>query len=880
MNQNNQIPNPPKWIDRWLEKVIDPYLLEGIIGDMYEKYYLAVEKKGARRAKLNYLINAIGYIRHYSLKNQNSKSNFEAMFKNYLTITLRTFKKHKVYSFINLFGLAVGITAGFIILQYVHYEFNYDTHLQNRDNIYRVQQDRYNKGELTTQWASGCAGIGPDLKEMFPEVEAYVKLYKSNTLLKYNNKYIKVKDPYYVTENFFEVFSIPLIRGIDSLVLKGLYTVVLSESMAKNIFGNEDPIGKEVRLNDNWNFEVVGIFEDIPENSHMKIDLVYSFETYVNLTSNDANTQWNWDGFMTYVQLKNGTDPLVFEAKIPTLVKSKVGEENEANNSGIAFHLQPIDKIHLTSNYMMEFKPNGNEQTTYFLLIVGIFILIIAWINYINLTTARAMQRAKEVGIRKVLGSYRRQLINQFMFESVFMNLLSLLIASLTIFLIFPYFNQFVGISEPYTFPRDSTFWLIFVGIMLVGILLSGLYPSMVLSGFKPISVLKGKLENSKSGIVLRKSLVVFQFMTSIILITGTYVVYQQMMYLQNQDLGVNINKTIVLKTPNVGSDSLFNIQNDYFVNQLLMESDINLISKSSSVPGRKPNWNAGGIRLLEQREDEINQYRIISMDDQYMELYEMEVIEGRKFNKTYGHETSNALVNEAAVKLMGINEMSEIISRKILFWGDTFKIVGVLKNFRQESPKSNFDPLIFRYNSRSGGFYSLKVSSNNMQKLIRKIEGHWQSAFQSRPLEYFFLDDYYNEQYKSENRFGSIFGFFAGLAILIACLGLFGLASYATALRMKEIGVRKVLGARIGQLLLLLTKDFMKLVAVSILIGLPLSFWMIDRWLEDFANRISLSAGLFIIPSLLLCLIALITIAYHTFKTATLNPASTLKDE
>ena len=880
MKQQKNISDPPEWIDKWLEKLIDPFLLEGIQGDLYEKYYQATIKKSSLRAKISYIWNAIGYIRYFSLKNKNSRSNFEAMFKNYLTITLRSFKRHRAYSFINLFGLVVGITAGFIILQYVYYQFNYDTHLENSENIYRVQQDRYNKGELTTQWASGCAGIGPDLKETFPEVDKYVKLISSGASLKYNNRYLDIKNPYYASEDFFEVFSIPLLSGIDSLVLKDLYKVVLSESMAKNIFGKDDPLGKIIIQNDSRDFEVVGVFQDLPEQSHMKIDLLYSFKTYVALTDEGANTQWNWDGFMTYVQLKDGTNPEKLEAKIPELVKTKKGEDYERTGEGIKFNLQPIKKIHLTSDYIMEFKANGNEQTTYFLLIVGIFIILIAWINYINLTTARSMQRAKEVGIRKVLGSYRSQLIKQFMFESGFINLLGILISVLLILAIYPYFNQFVGISNPFTFPTDGIFWFGIIGMLILGTVLSGFYPALILSGFKPISVLKGKFESTSSGNLLRKGLVIIQFFTSVILITGTFVVYKQMDFLKKQNLGVAIDQTMIVNTPNVSSDSLFAIQHDFFKNKLLSESDIKMVASSSSVPGRQPGWNAGGIHLLDQGVDEANQYRVIAMDDEYMKLYELELTAGRLFDKSYGNETQNVLINEASIKLLGKPDAESILNKKMHFWGDTFNIVGVLKNFRQESPKSAFDPLVFRYRPRSGGFYSLKISSNNIKHVVDKVERHWQTAFVSKPFTFFFLDDYYNEQYKSEIRFGTIFGIFSSLAIIVACLGLFGLASYSTALRTKEIGVRKVLGARISQLFVLLTKDFLKLVGISIIISLPISIWIISLWLENFANRISLSGVLFIIPAMILVLIAVLTIAYHTFKTATLNPATTLKDE
>ncbi|MEQ9466947.1 MAG: FtsX-like permease family protein [Ekhidna sp.] len=860
-----------------LERFCKPSILEGILGDLEESYLENKEIKGAFRTNIIHLFQVLGFLRP-RFRKRSKHSNIEAMFKNYLIATVRNLKRHKFYASINIFGLAVGMAAGFMILQYVYQELTYDTFIPDKENIYRVQTNRYNQGELSTQWAAGAAGAGHFLNRDFPEVKEFVNLTQSRAQISYDKKYFELSNPYYAGKNFFKFFSIPLLRGVDSIALKEPMTVALSESLAKKIFGDEDPMGKMIKQNDAYDFKVTAVFPDLPERSHMKFDLLYSFDSFVFFTSEDSRTEWNWDGFLNYVKLHSGVNPHLLAEKFDPWLTELIGEEDQTNFR-IELILQPLTKIHLTSNYRAEIKPTGDEKTTYFLLIIGLFVLFIAWINYVNLTTARALSRAKEVGIRKVLGSHRAQLIGQFLFESFFLNVISFTIAALFVVLIFPTFNGFVGKSIPYTWPDAPFFWVGLGLVFLLGLIISGFYPAFVLSNFKPISVLKGKFTSSTSGNNLRRALVTFQFLASVVLITGTFVVYKQMYFLQSQDLGVKIDQTMVIKTPVYQSDSVMSIKDAVFRNFMDSNPTIKDYTTSSAVPGRTPNWNAGGIRLLSQDDSESNQYRILGANANFTEFYGLELVSGRAFDKTFGSEESNVLLNEAAVAQMGFKEAEEAINQKILFWGDTFNIVGVVKNYRQESPKQAYDPLIFRYFPSTSGFYSVKVSSH-IADAVDYIQANWEAAFGNKIFDFFFLDDYYNEQYKAEVKFGSIFGLFAALAILVACLGLFGLASYNTSLRSKEVGVRKVLGASIQQLLTLLTWDFVKLVVVSIVIAAPLSWWLMTNWLNNFENRIQLGLAIFLTPAILIVLIAISTVAFHTFKTARLNPADTLHDE
>ncbi|MEM6814983.1 MAG: ABC transporter permease [Bacteroidota bacterium] len=862
-----------------LARFCNPSMVEGILGDLEESYFENKVQKGVFQTNMIHLFQVIGFLRP-RFKKRSKHLNIEAMLKNYITSTIRNLRKHTFYTFINIFGLVVGMTAGFIILQYVYFELTYDDFFENKENIYRVQTNRYNNGELSTQWAAGCAGVGLHMNEDFPEVKDFVIMHSSEAEISYDKKYFQLTHPYYASANFFEFFSLPLIRGIDSLVLKDPWTVVLSETLARKMFGDEDPVGKRIKQNDHTDFTITGVFEDLPERSHMKFDLLYSFESYVLFTSSRSRTAWQWDGFLNYISLYPGTNPEKLSEKFPDWIQTRKGEELEQYNAGMKFILQPLTKIHLISNYILEIKPTGNEKTIYFLFIIGMFVLFIAWINYINLTTARALNRAKEVGIRKVLGSYRVQLIFQFMFESLALNLVAFLIASLLVLLLFPSFNEFVGRNELYTWPDAPVFWLGLLGLFVSGFILSGFYPAFVLSKFKPITTLKGKFSGSTGGNTLRRGLVTFQFLASVILIIGTYVVYKQMNYMQSQNLGVDINQKMIIHTPNFGSDSISNIKDAYFKNLLTSNSSVLNHTISTVVPGRKSGWNAGGIRLINQTETESNQYRVIGCDDRFIDFYGIEILTGRNFDRTFGIEEENVLFNEAAIKVIGLNDASEAINQKIYFWGDTFNIVGVVKNYRQESPKKAYDPLIFRYFESPGGYYSIDINTTNMRNSVEQIQASWEDAFGNKIFNFFFLEDYYDEQYKAEVQFGSIFGIFAILSILVACLGLFGLASYITSLRSKEVGVRKVLGASMNQLLRLLTWDFVKLVIISVMIAVPLSWWLMNRWLQDFDNRINLSPDAFLIPALLIVLIAVATVSWHTLKTASLNPAETLHNE
>ncbi|NOT76196.1 MAG: FtsX-like permease family protein [Cyclobacteriaceae bacterium] len=803
------------------------------------------------------------------------------MIRNYFKTALRNILKNKIFSLINVLGLAVGLAGSMLIARYVMHELSYDQDQVRKERIFRVHLDRYNKGQLETQWAAGAAAIGPDLKANFQEVQYYVRMHEDKETFSHNDVTFKEENVYFASEDFFRVFSYPLIQGIDSVVLRAPHSIVISKTFAKKYFGDQDPIGKNLKKNGREDWTVTGVFEDLPVNTHMKVDALLSFSTFIGYmrSPDDLNT-YQWDGFMTYVQLRPNANVSTLQSKLPAFVESKVGEDLKKYNAGMVFKLEPITRIHLyASNLMMDFGPNGNGKSVYFLGIIAVFILVIAWINYINLSTARSMERAREVGVRKVMGSFKSQLIWQFMLESFIINLTAFLVAVLGVLILLPSFSNLSGTNINASFFTDSVFIGGTIAVFILGVIFSGIYPAFVLSGFKPVTVLKGKMQTSAQGSYLRKGLVIFQFAASITLIVGTFTVYRQLDFMRTADQGVNIDQTIVVRGPGI-HDSTYVNRFKAFQSDMISYPEVVGVTASTSIPGRQPDWNAGGIRKVGEPDDMGNQYRVLGVDESFVPTFELKIVAGRNFSQEMKTDRSAVLFNESAIRQIGYKTPEEAIDQEIYFWGDTFRIVGVLKDYRQESMKRNFEPLIFRNIDDARSFYSIRVKSNEMKSFVTLAEEKFKASFPGNPFLFFFMDDYYNQQYQSDIQFGKVFGIFATLAIFIACMGLFGLSSYTVVQRTKEIGVRKVLGATVPQIIQLLFKDFAVLVAVAILISVPIAWIVMSNWLNEFATRITLSWWLFVIPGLIVMGIAWLTISLHTFKAASANPVESLRYE
>jgi len=803
------------------------------------------------------------------------------MLKNFFKTAVRNIFKHKVFSFINIFGLAIGIAACLLILQYVNFELSYDKFEKNSSRIFRLQLDRYNEGKVTTQWAAGATGIGVAVKEALPEVETYAKLTKGYGIISYKDQQFREEKMYFASKDFLPMFSYRALKGNVNDALKDVNTAVITSTTAKKYFGTEDALGKVISLNKKDDFKIAAIVADPPANTHLKFDVLLSFATFIKMTRPEVDTRWDWDGFFNYILLKPGVDPKMVEKKIADLVQKKWGDEMKVHNEGMVFKLQPLPDIHLYSNFMVEAEANGDGKAVYFLLVIAIFIIVIAWINYINLSTARSIDRAKEVGVRKVMGSYRIQLIGQFMFESILINLLSVFLAFVLIILFLPLFNSLTGKDVSLSLIKETSFWLALSALFITGAFLAGLYPAFVLSSFKPISVLKGKLARTGKGALLRQSLVIIQFASSVALMIGTFAVYRQLTYMQKQDLGVRIDQTIVLRGPNV-TDSTYNDKLNSFKIAMLNTPGITAISASTEVPGGKVGWNAGGIRLVGSDPRKANQYRIIGIDYDFINTFGLKILKGRNFSKQFATDPDAVLFNEAALKLIGFDKPEDALNKQIEFWGHQYTIIGVVSNHHQESLRQNYDAFIFRLIPNNNNFYSLKLQAGNKNwdQVISTAETQWKKFFPGNPFEYFFLDQHFGEQYNSDKQFGKTFALFAVLAIIVASLGLLGLASFATTQRTKEIGIRKISGAGIFSILLLLTKDFIRPVIISFLIATPVIYYLLEKWLDNYAFKISINPWMFILPAILILLIALVTISTQTIKAASENPVKSLRTE
>lgn len=807
------------------------------------------------------------------------------IFQNYLIIAYRNLRKRLGYSVINIFGLAVGMAVCLLILQYVSFELSYDNFFPNKENVFRIRQDRYDKGELSTQWVSGCAAVGQFAKSNFPEVEEFVRLRGASGIIGYvgeNNQEKRLKEErvYAATPSVFDVFSIQLKHGDINTALNDPYFMVISENIAKKYFGEEDPMGKTMTLNRNSKFTVAGIYPNFPDNSHFRPDILMSYATIVDWQGEGAENAWDWDGFYNYVKLNPNVDAKELEKKI-TEAANKHNEESWGSyDHSVIFYLQPLKDIYLYSDFIGEFEAGGNGNTVYFLIIISFFVIIIAWINYINLSTARSIDRAREVGVRKVMGSAKRHLIYQFMMETALTNAIAIVIAGMLVILALPYFSDLIGREITLSLLFEARFWIVLTSMFVVGTVLAGLYPAFVLSSYKPVVVLKGKMRNSRHGILLRKGLVIFQFVASVVLMIGTVVVYQQVQYMQTQDLGVDIEQTLVLDVPMIWGDSTYPSRAEAYKNELKTNPKISGITFSSEVPGQSPDWNAGGIRLVSEDDTDSKQYRVLAVDYDFVDVFGLEIKAGRSFSESYPNDNDAVLFNEAGAKYLGFENYDEMLGQDLFFWGDTFQIVGVLKDYHQSSLQHDFEPLIFRMTGDYHNYYSMKVNTVDLSETIGNVEKLWKSYFPEKPFEYFFLDDHFNKNYAKDVLFGKVFMVFSSLALLIACMGLFGLASFTTSQRTKEIGIRKILGATIPGILFMISRDFTQLVLIAFVIGAPISYFLMDIWLQDFAYRTPLSWWLFLVPGILILSIALLSVIYQALKVAFTDLSKSLRYE
>ncbi|GGB17062.1 ABC transporter permease [Puia dinghuensis] len=810
------------------------------------------------------------------------------MIRNYFKTALRNLWKNKGFSAINIVGLAIGLATCLLILIFVMDEQSYDRYNKNADRIYRLDGEIKFGGNHFIL-AVAPAPAGPTLLRDYPEVLKEVRFrMNGGRLVKKGNQNIKEESVVMADSTLFEVFTLPMIEGDPHTALKDARTVVITEKIAKKYFDATNVVGRTLMINDSIPYKVTGVIKDIPAQSHFHFDFFLSLtESEEAKRSEDA---WLSNNFNTYLLLQEGTDPKRFAAKLnkgiittyiaPLLrsaVNISVDDFFKAGNT-VGFSLTPLTDIHLHSNKTAELDANGNIQYVYIFSAIAAFILLIACVNFMNLSTARSASRAKEVGIRKVLGSLRGNLISQFMMESVVVSFIAMSLALGLAYLLLPVFNQLsakqmeIGLfSRPWLLPA-------MVGLVLIVGVLAGSYPALFLSAFRPILVLKGHVAAGFKTSWLRNSLVVFQFCISIFLLVGTAVIYRQLQYIHNRELGFNRDQVLVINNPYVMGDEA-----RVFKEKLLHLPGVEGATMTGYLPTSD---NRNDDAIFESPDLDIK--KSISMqtwpvDDQYIPVLGMKLSAGRNFSRDMKTDSNAVIVNEAAVRLMQgqkpleskLYEIDDLKTKKLR----EYHIIGVVKDFNFNSLREVVTPVML-FLRPDDGRMALRVHSGNIHRLVGQMEDEWRKMAPSQPFTYIFMDEEFNNIYRSEQRMGGISLSFSLLAIFIACLGLFGLTAYAAEQRTREIGIRKVLGASVGGIISLLSKDFLRLVLVAMAIAFPLAWWAMHRWLQDFAYRITIGWEIFGVAALLAMGIALMTVSFQAVKAALANPVRSLRSE
>jgi len=793
------------------------------------------------------------------------------MIKNYFKIAFRNLWRHKTFSFINIMGLTVGLTAFFLIFIYVKFELSYDAFNSKADRIYRVVADLKTPSETLHTNGPGWA-VGPNIKEEFAEIEAVARITGDNILVRKGDIKFQEENALWADSALFQIFDFKILKGNPRTALSDPFSIVFTETAAKKYFGKTDPMGQTLLLTgDAFPSKVTGIIKDMPENSQVKADMLVSMSTITSKFDKRLDSQWANYGNRTFVLLKPQTNPLALQAKLPAFLEKRNGTEMKRLQMFPTLLLERLRDVYLHST--RDGSKTGNSNNVYIFSIIAVFILVIACINFVNLTTARSAERAKEVGIRKVVGAARTQLARQFIGESILICIIAFILSVAAAALMLSLFNQLAGKTvSAGIFSSPSYIVILFLIALSIGIL-AGIYPALVLSSFQPVQVLKGRFATGTKGSLLRKGLVVAQFTISIALIIGTIVVYSQMKYMRSQDLGFNKDQQLIIDT-----------QGDPAKNTLKQAiasiPGVSAISLAGSVPG---GGNPGAYSQVENKKGDmqIANLDLYFTDFDYIPQYKIKIVAGRAFSKEFGTDTTQAmLLNETAVKLFGYSSPKDIIGKKFDQWGRKGTVIGVMEDFHFRSLQEVIKPLSMRIEPNGCNLISATVSSTNVKATIAAVENKWKSLIPNRPFSYFFLDDFFDKQYRGEIRFGKLFLNFSLLAIFISCLGLLGLASYSTMQRTKEIGIRKVMGASVAGIVNLLSKDFLILILISFLLAAPVAGFGMHSWLKDFAYRINISWWIFALAGLLAVVIALATISFQAIKAAYANPVNSLRTE
>lgn len=828
------------------------------------------------------------------------------MFNNYLKMFLRSLRKHKLFSLVNVAGLAIGMASSILILQYVINEYSYDSFWSNADNIYRVTHQQYQNGVEQFHSAKTFEGVGEAMFNEFPEVKSYTKFMQDEVMCYTGENETRLNNQnfFWVDTTFLDVFKLDFVYGSGKGAFNDNYSSLISESASKKLFGNIDPVGKWYKVNEGWAFCVTGVFRDIPENSHLNMHFMASDASLWFYIMNWDNTQgklvseenrnavlpthysdsrqWRWAGSYTYVYVDGNADPKQTENKLVSLVDSYT-EQIKQDGGDVHLSLQKIKDIHLSSNLQQELSVNGDKDLVLALLFTAFIILVIAFVNYINLSLVKSMKRAKETALRKTIGAEKKQIIIQHLLESFFINLIAIVVALILIELINILFVRLAGkpiIPGNYT---DNYFMLIVFSFLFWGTLLSGGYPAFVLSSFRPVDLFKKGLSFKIGSVSLRKILIAFQFTVAVVLLTVTFVVYKQITFMQNQDLGVNIDQVLYMRSPYTMIKKPQRLERlNAFKSELKKIIGVKNFTTSSSIPGCENLWQRDDVRKAGTAPDQKNNFSIIVMDNEFIPTLGLKLISGRNFLLNEMNQSS-IIINEEAAKLLGYNKNGSAVNESIQVGDELYSVIGVIEDYHHEYLKKAIQPTIYfnGYDWRLDvGYYSAKINSDKITSTIDDIKGTWEALYPEEPFDYYFMDQTYKKQYEADQQFGIIFSSFSLISLFLTAFGLFGLTSYNAIMRTKEIGIRKTLGAKVSNVFYLLNKEFVILLAISYGVSVPIAFFIAKAWLVNYSYKIMLDTELFVLPFLIILLIIFAAISIQALKAARANPVNSLKYE
>jgi len=873
MDNSDHQTEPPKWADRFLKWYCSESRLEEIQGDLHELFEYRISQSSVSQAKKHYVWDVVRCCKSYAFRKKSnySRTNNIDMFKNYFTICLRTLMRHKSYSAINIFGLTLGIVCFTFIFMYVNDELSYDQFHEKKSSIYTVPLT-WHFGETVLPTAKATSNVGPMLKERFPEVINSLRLTnRGKTTIKNDNFIGEEIGVLSADSTFFDFFSLRLMEGDKKTALVEPKSIILTEKLAEKYYGehwrNNSLLGKILLINGSSEYKITGVIEPLPDNSHLQFNALTSFSS---LSESNGNGSYDNSAYMTYILLEDHTSGAELQVKMSEMIQE---EFKNRDPIPIEIGLTPMTDIYLHTQMSTSVGSISDVKYVYIFGLIGLVIIIIACINYMNLATARSVERAKEVGVRKVMGALRKQLTFQFLIESLVITFISIAISLVVIYTSLPFFNALTGKMLSVNL-LENTDLLGALCIIWVSVsLLAGVYPALSISGFRVINVLKGSFKHSVTGILLRKVLVTFQFAISATLIIGTIVVYQQLQYLQNKNLGYN--KEHVLSIP---INAPVRAKLDLLKQELNQYDQITNVSAMYQTPG-----NIGFETTFAEREGEENRQlmRAAIVDKDFLDVTSLKLLAGDTF---LGTDTSEYeyIVNQQTADFFGWEE-DEIVGKRLMIWGEWGTVKGMVKDFHYASLHEEIKPLVIVGMAETSSMYRnllVKIKGDHINETIQTIEGKWKELIIEKPFSYSFLDDEFESTYNKEQKLSTVFTVFAFIAILIGCLGLFGLASYASVQRSKEIGVRKILGASVTSITLLLSQSFSKQIIVSLIIALPLSYFAMNEWLDTFAYRINISWYILAFGALITIIIALSTVTYRSITAALSNPADTLRAE